>query len=284
MDLLTRAVNPWGESIFLHISWSLLYASLVGGVLFLLAHGGYMLFSRHEKREKSEVDRLEAERKHLPEKIQRHSFVSRMFHWVMAVAMLALVFTAFLPIVGVRFAWVEWHWWAGLLLTGSIIFHIFHATFVLDFWSIWVGPKDIPELKAELLREVGREIPGAPKPGKYPLGNRLYHLAVMTAGLAVIITGIVMMARVRQPFVPRNPYLFSDSTWGVTYVLHGLGGVGFVGLIIAHIYFALRPEKLWITRSMLLGWITRREYLEHHDPDRWKTAPAPATTARPDVV
>ena len=284
MDLLTRALNPWGESIFVHISWSLLYASLVGGVLFLLAHGGYMLFSRHEKRPASEVDRLEAERRHLPEKIQRHSFVSRLFHWVMAVSMLALVFTAFLPIVGVRFAWVEWHWWAGLLLTGSIIFHIFHATFVLDFWSIWVGPKDIPELKAELLREVGRELPGAKQPGKYPLGNRLYHLAVMVAGLAVIITGIVMMARVRQPFVARNPYLFSDSTWGVTYVLHGLGGVGFVGLIIAHIYFALRPEKLWITRSMLLGWITRREYLEHHDPDRWKTAPAPTPAAGTDVA
>ena len=44
----------------------------------------------------------------------------------------------------------------------------------------------------------------------------------------------------------------SDPAWGFTYVLHGLGGVGFVGLIIAHIYFALRPEKLWITRSMLL--------------------------------
>jgi formate dehydrogenase subunit gamma len=45
--------------------------------------------------------------------------------------------------------------------------------------------------------------------------------------------------------------------------------VGFVGLIIAHIYFALRPEKLWITKSMIFGYITRRQYLEHHDPDRW---------------
>ena len=48
----------------------------------------------------------------------------------------------------------------------------------------------------------------------------------------------------------------SDPAWGFTYVLHGVGGVGFVGLIIAHIYFALRPEKLWITRSMLLGYVT----------------------------
>jgi cytochrome b subunit of formate dehydrogenase len=173
-----------------------------------------------------------------------------------------------LPIVGVKFAWVEWHWMAGLLLTASIIFHIVHATFFLDFWSIWVGPSDIPEVKAEMLREIGIDAPG-PKPGKYPLGNRLYHLVVMVAGLAVIITGVMMMWRVRTGLVERNPYNFSDVTWGFTYVLHGLAGVGFVGLIIAHIYFALRPEKLWITKAMIVGYITRRQYLEHHEPSRW---------------
>lgn len=278
MDLLTRALSPWGESIFIHISWSLFWASLVGGMLFLLAHGGYMLFSRHEKRDPAEVDRMEAEHKGLPARVTRHTFASRMFHWVMAFSMLVLLFTAFLPIVGVRFAWVQWHWMAGILLTASILFHIFHATFVLDFWSIWVGPKDIPELKAELLREMGKE-PDAPRPGKYPLGNRLYHLAVMVAGLVVVFSGIVMMYRVRTPVFARNPYLFSDQTWGFTYVLHGLAGVGFVGLVIAHIYFALRPEKLWITKSMIFGWITRRDYLTYHEPERWKvpgaTTPAP---------
>jgi cytochrome b subunit of formate dehydrogenase len=134
-----------------------------------------------------------------------------------------------------------------------------------------------------LLREIGKE-PGGPMPGKYPLGNRLYHLAVMVAGLIVVASGIVMMYRVRTPIVARNPYLFSDQTWGLTYVLHGLAGVGFVGLVIAHIYFALRPEKLWITRSMILGYVTRREYLTHHDPDRWKTPNVPRPAAGTDVA
>ncbi|MDP3716728.1 MAG: cytochrome b/b6 domain-containing protein [Acidobacteriota bacterium] len=262
------ARSPWGESVLVHISWDLFWAALVGGLLFLLAHAGYMLFSQHHKREASEVDRMEADMKGLPANILRHSFVSRVFHWVMAFAMLTLLITAFLPIVGVQFAWVYWHWMAGILLTASIMFHIVHATFVLDFWSIWVGPRDIPEFKAEMLREVGIDAPG-PKPGKYPLGNRLYHLAVMVAGLAVIATGILMMWRVRTGIVERNPYILSDATWGITYVVHGLMGVGFVGLVIAHIYFALRPEKLWITKSMIFGTISRRQYLEHHDPDRW---------------
>lgn len=274
MDFVNWARSPWGESVLVRISWDLFWASLVGGVLFLLAHGGYMLFSPHRKRDPQDVDRLEVERSGLPMRIERHSFVARVFHWVMAFAMLSLVFTAFLPVIGVRFAWVWWHWMAGLLLTGSIIFHIVHASFFMDFWSIWIGPKDIPEAKAEILREMGRDIPG-PKPGKYPLGNRLYHTAVMLAGFAVIATGLLMMYRVRTPLFERNPYVMGDAAWGFTYVLHGLGGVGFVGLIIAHIYFALRPEKLWITRSMILGWVTRREYLTHHDPDRWVSSHPP---------
>jgi cytochrome b subunit of formate dehydrogenase len=48
-----------------------------------------------------------------------------------------------------------------------------------------------------------------------------------------------------------------------------LAGVGLIALIMVHIYFALRPEKLAITRSMVLGSITREHYLEHHDPQRW---------------
>lgn len=274
MDFVNWARSPWGESVLVRISWDLFWAALVGGVLFLLAHGSYMLFSPHRKRDPQDVDRLEVERSGLPMRIERHSFVARVFHWVMAFAMLSLVFTAFLPVIGVRFAWVWWHWMAGLLLTGSIIFHIVHASFFMDFWSIWIGPKDIPEAKAEILREMGRDIPG-PKPGKYPLGNRLYHTAVMLAGFAVIATGLLMMYRVRTPLFERNPYVMGDAVWGFTYVLHGLGGVGFVGLIIAHIYFALRPEKLWITRSMILGWVTRREYLTHHDPDRWVSSHPP---------
>jgi cytochrome b subunit of formate dehydrogenase len=276
MDFVTWARSPWGEDVLTHISWSLFWASLVGGFLFLVAHGSYMLFSRHEKRNPAEVDRLESQRQELPAKITRHTGVARVFHWVMATAMLVLVFTAFLPIVGIKFPWVEWHWIAGLVLIASILFHVIHATFFLDFWSIWVGPKDIPELKAEMMRELGKE-PGGPQPGKYPLGNRLYHLVVMLAGLTVIATGALMLFRVRNPIVNRNPYLMTDPSWGFTYVLHGLAGVGFVGLIIAHIYFALRPEKLWITRAMIFGYITRRQYLDHHDPVRWRTSSGAAS-------
>jgi cytochrome b subunit of formate dehydrogenase len=202
-----------------------------------------------------------------------------MFHWVMAASMFVLLLTAFLPVIGVQFPWVAWHWIAGLVLTASILFHIVHSSVFLDFWSIWVSPKDIPEMRAEILRELGYEVPG-PKPGKYPLGNRLYHLVIVIAGVAVTVTGLVMMVRVETPFFARNPYLFGDPTWGVVYVLHGFAGVALVGLVMAHIYFAVRPDKWWITKSMILGWITRRQYLEHHDPQRWAVPRSDASAPR----
>ena len=69
---------------------------------------------------------------------------------------------------------------------------------------------------------------------------------------------------------PRNPYLFSDMTWGLMYVLHGLAGVGLITLVIVHVYFAVRPEKLPITASMIVGCLSRGLfYLKEHDPKRW---------------
>jgi hypothetical protein len=49
--------------------------------------------------------------------------------------------------------------------------------------------------------------------------------------------------------------------------------------VIAHVYFAVRPEKWWITKGMILGWITRRNYLQHHDPERWKVQGPKAPSA-----
>src|SRR6187200_2483454 len=249
MDLLKWGRSPWGEWVMTHVSWSLFWASLFAGILFFVAHASYMLFSAHRKRTAAETDALEASRKDLPAKIERHNLTARLFHWVMAAAMFVLLFTAFLPVVGIRFPWVQWHWIAGLVLTGSILFHIVHATFFLDFWSIWLGPKDIPEFRAELMREFGHDVPG-PKPGKYPLGNRLYHLAIVVVGLGAVFTGLLMIQRVRTPFLTRDPYFMSDTTWGWTYLLHGFTGVGLVGLVMAHVYFALRPDLFWITRGM----------------------------------
>jgi len=41
--------------------------------------------------------------------------------------------------------------------------------------------------------------------------------------------------------------------WGVTYVLHGTAGVALVGAGDRAGVFAVRPEKWWITKGMIVG-------------------------------
>jgi cytochrome b subunit of formate dehydrogenase len=132
-----------------------------------------------------------------------------------------------------------------------------------------LNKEDVAEATTRFRRAMGGQAPPPRKAAKYPWDNKMYHTAIVLAALAVVPTGLFMMKRVRTPLFDRNPYLFSDATWGVMYVFHGLAGIALVGLTIAHIYFAIRPEKLWITKGMVFGDISREEFLKHHDPQRW---------------
>ena len=119
---------------------------------------------------------------------------------------------------------------AGIALTISIIYHIIHASFWLDFWSIWLNKEDVNEATTRFKRAIGGKAPAPRKAAKYPWDNKMYHTAIVLSALAVVPTGLFMMVRVSNPFFARNPYMFSDGTWGWMYVLHGLSGIGLVGL------------------------------------------------------
>jgi cytochrome b subunit of formate dehydrogenase len=261
------ATSPWGQTVPIHIAFYLIWVAAIGGLAFLICHAIYVQFiARKESHVESVSPELAAK---IPAKVPRHSLAARLFHWIMALSMFALLITAFLPKIGIQFPWVTYHWIAGLVLTASIVFHIIHASFWMDFWSIWPDKIDIEDGKRRWLRATGKAAPAPRKFAKYPMENKMYHLIIVLAGLSVTLTGVFMMKRVRTPFFTRNPYLFSDMTWGLMYVLHGLAGVGLIALIMVHIYFALRPEKFVITKSMVYGTLPREYYLEHHDPDRW---------------
>ncbi len=267
MDLIEFATSPWGETVPIHISFVLMWVAAIGGLAFLIGHAIWVkMFAKPAEHPAPVSKELAAT---IPAKVPRHSLASRMFHWIMSVAMLALLVTAFVPKAGYEFAWVTYHWIAGLVLTVSIVYHIIHASFWLDFWAIWPDKIDIEDGKRRWMRATGKDAPAPRKFAKYPMENKLYHFVILLTGLSVTITGLFMMKRIRTPIFTRNPYMFGDMTWGLMYVLHGLAGVGLIGLIMAHIYFALRPEKFVITKAMIFGSVDREHYLEHHDPERW---------------
>jgi cytochrome b subunit of formate dehydrogenase len=283
MDLLEWARNPWDLNVPIHIAWFLIWVAVIAGLLFFIVHATYLRYFAKPRQFAPEVPLSAASE--IPARVPRHSLAARAFHWIMAASVFTLLFTAFLPLVGVRFPWVTYHWIAGAVLTVSIVFHIFHASFWMDFWSIWPDKIDLTDATHRLRRAIGLPSPPPRKFAKYPLENKLYHGAIIAAGLSAIVTGVFMMLRVRTIFFPRSPYLFSDMTWGMVYVLHGLAGVGLIALIMVHVYFGLRPEKRPITKSMIFGWMSRDYYLAEHDPERWVVTPsraAPGLTGTKD--
>jgi len=192
------------------------------------------------------------------------------FHWLAAVCVLTLLGTAFLPILGLKFDWVMLHWIAGLLLIAAVVFHLVRALAWQDWRTMMVYGADLREAAAIVRGTFRRGAADVPRPGKYSFAQKLIHLCFTFVVLASAATGALMLAHVETPWWRPNPYLLRDSTWGFVYVVHDLAALTLITMVMTHVYFALRPEKLIFTRAMLRGWITRAEYEEHHDPKRWQ--------------
>jgi len=271
MEILRTATNPWGQEILVGVAWDLIWAALFVGVVFSIGHAIY-LAALAPKRTQSPVGEGPAG---IPDRVERHSRSSRGFHWLMAISMFTLLITSFFPLVGIRFAWVTIHWIAGVALTLLILYHIIYALAKQDRRAVWIGKKERREVREAIGKFFRREPAKAERSAKYPLDQRAYHNAATIAALGAIVTGLLMMLRIDTWFWASNPYFLSDSTWGLVYVFHGLCAVGLIALVVAHVYFAIRPEKRWMTRSMIKGWITREEYLAHYDPEQWRLGEGP---------
>ncbi len=269
--------SPWGEITLVGLSWDVAWVALAAGLLTIAAH--IALYNWRWRAAQFHVRRSpQTSLGPLPERLLRHTLVSRIIHWAMALAVSVLLLTAFLPIMGINFAWVTVHWLTGFALTGIILFHLLHATLWKSASLMWITRQDLGRGWA-MVRSLFDPRVSAAKPGKNPLENKLFHHAVALAGLAAVASGLVIMVNVDTPWWNRNPFLLSDDQWGLVYLIHGAGAVALVALILVHVYFALRPERLWITQSMFRGWITREHFLEWHDPRRWQPGPMTAGTA-----
>ena len=204
------------------------------------------------------------------DRIVRHAGIDRLIHWIIAVCVLILLGTAFLPILGVEFAWVAIHWSTGVVLIAAVAAHIVRSVLAKRLGAIWPAARDLRD--AWRIARVNFRLASGPLPkaGKYSLAQKLIHLAFAVVILAVSASGAILMVKVETPFWERNPYWLSDETWGIVNVVHGLSALLLITMVMTHIYFALRPEKLMFLRAMVLGWITREEFERTHDPDRWQ--------------
>ncbi len=240
--------DVWGEEVILGVSWDLLWVVAVAVLILLAAHAIIMAVLANKKMDKPSSD---------GRRVLRHETIDRLFHWIMAGSILLLILTGVAPIIGLRIAWLNLHWIAGLVLTFVVIFHIVRSLFWQDFKSMILGPRDF-----------GEPFDSAKKPGKYSFEQKGMHWAVTVVVLAVVVTGLLMFWQIDTPFWDRTNSM-PESQLGLVFLLHGLSTLALVALTASHIYFALRPEKLFYTRSMISGWISEDEMTANHDTSRW---------------
>ena len=113
MGIVEWATSPWGQQVPIHIAWFLIWVAAIAGLLFFDRARHLRGVFRTRQRSSRAGLRLNSAAR-VPERVPRHSLAARLFHWVMAASMFTLLFTAFLPKVGVRFDWVTYHWIAGI--------------------------------------------------------------------------------------------------------------------------------------------------------------------------
>ena len=238
--------DVWGREVLLGVSWDLLWVILAVSFAFIALHAIYKAVAgRSGPKPSSEGPR-----------VARHAAIDRLFHWVMAVSVFVLLVTGIFPIIGIEFDWLTIHWIAGLVLTVAVLFHIVRA-FWLDLGSMWISARDLKE-----------PFDASIKPGKYSLAQKSMHATVTVLSILVIGSGLVMFAMIDTPWWNRTNAL-SEATLGWVFFIHGLSTLLLVATIALHVYFGLRPEKLFYLRSMIKGWVSRDELEAHHDSSRW---------------
>lgn len=251
MDIVTTREDVWGREVLLGVSWDLLWVVVALTFAAIVVHLLVMAFLHKEQPPSAAGKQL-----------SRHAAVDRGFHWIMAVCVFVLLITGVLPIIGIKFSWLSLHWIAGLILTAIVILHVIRSLFWQSPKTMWVEARDFqepfdPEIKA----------------GKYSLAQKSMHHTMTVVVLAVIVTGLVLLALIDTPFWERSNAM-AESTLGWMFVLHGLSTLALIALTTLHVYFAIRPEKRFYTRSMISGWISENEHAANHDPARWLPAGA----------
>jgi cytochrome b subunit of formate dehydrogenase len=248
LELATFKQDVWGREVILGASWDLLWVLLAVTFVGIAIHA--IIAAAQKKKAMPSA---------AGERIERHERIDRIFHWVMAASMFVLLITGIFPKIGIEFAWLTIHWVAGILLTVITVFHIIRSIFWQNFMDMWIGVQDLKEPFDQSI-----------KPGKYSLAQKSMHASVTVLTLVIIVTGIIMFALIDTPWWERTNAL-PENLLGWVFLLHGLAALALVAITSLHIYFGLRPEKLFYTRSMIKGWISEYEKDENHDQEKWVT-------------
>lgn len=289
-----RYEQAFGQEIVTGLSWEVLTVFVFLAFFTFLVHFVVrdLLNPADHTPGESEPDTREVEsnlRKQGIDEVERFTAAQRASHWIMAISIFLLMLSGFVmmnpnialrPIAGI--SWVDIHIVFSLVLIGYVVFHLGHVASKGNWREMWVGRREFEDLWLRFQNLIGRT-ERYPKQFKYPSAQKLLHLGVTAATFGVLLTGFVLLRRVDVPVLwsSTREFTFLGIHFGLgldqgglglvewSFVLHDLFAIGMVGLVLGHVYFALRPEEWGVTRSMITGTVPVETYAEKYSPRSW---------------
>lgn len=288
-----RFEQRFGQEVVTGLSWDILLVfGLIASMVFLvhfvvrelLNPTGHTVGDDEPSPEETE-ERLRAQG---VDEVQRFSVAQRASHWVMAIAIFALLLSGFVIMnndVTVRalpgLSWLLIHEITAIVLIGYVFFHVGHVATKGTWDEMWFGVRDVKDQLVRLKNFFGMT-DEYPRQLKYPGAQKILHWAITGVTFGLILTGLVLLRRV--PFEPlwsaTREFTFLGVTFGLgsaaqlglvawSFVLHDFFAVGMVALVMGHVYFALRPQEWDVTKSMITGTVSVQGYAEKYAPSSW---------------
>lgn len=288
-----RYARRTGREVIVGLSWDVLVLFALIGTLTFLAHfvvRDILNPTEHtagaDEPSKQEVEESLAAQG--VEEVSRFSAVQRASHWIMAIAIFALMLSGFLIMnngVTVKIApglsWLTVHIVSAVVLVAYTLFHVGHVAYKGTWNRMWVGRKEAVDLVTRFKNLVGLT-DEYPRQFYYPSAQKLLHWSITGATLGVIVTGLVLLRRIRlRPlWDATREFSFLGIQFGFgagesvglvswSFVLHDFFAVAILALVMGHVYFALRPNEWEITKSMITGTVPVDEYAEKYSPSSW---------------
>ena len=135
------------------IAWFLISVAVIAGLAFFMVRAAYLRYFAKPRLFAPAIPVTVPSE--IPARVPRHSRLARLFRGVMAATMLTLLVPASFRRWGIHFAWVTYHRIAGAVLIAWVDFHFFHASFWLDFFSIWPDRIDRRDTYCKVRRSSG---------------------------------------------------------------------------------------------------------------------------------
>ncbi len=243
-----RDSNPWLNKL----PWA-----IVGMAVLLLL---YHLF--HGKN-KLDADRLSGR------KVPRWNFFERLVHWVTAISFIALAITGLSMLLGKKLlipvlGKAGFAAWAGMSISiHNVVGPIFTVGIVLMIvmW-IWHNFPTGTDVKW-FLKGGGLFTKSHPSAGRMNGGEKVWFWILATVGLAVCITGIVLVSVIYpQVQIPGVQFLRSDMQQAS--IIHAIAGIIWTTVALGHIYIGTAGTQ-GAFEGMSTGYVSEEWAQQHHD-------------------